>query len=102
MPKQDLVPRRPPRMFAKMEERQRTSLLNTVIFLGERGFHAKTIAKVAGITPSQVYAICNKFQVRLRAYRDGKTEPAEQIIRKSPTITVRMVSWEKVQAALEE
>jgi hypothetical protein len=102
MKTKDLVPRHPIRMFATMEKKARNSLLNTVIYLGERGFHAKTIAKVAGITPSQVYAICNKFQVKLRAYRDGQTEPAERIIRKSPTITVRMVSWEKVKAALEE
>jgi len=96
MQKKDLVPRRPIRMFATMPEKERQSLLSTVIYLGERGFHAKTIAKVAGIEPGQVYAICNKFQVKLRAYRDGKTEPAEQIIRKSPVLKIRKVRLEEV------
>jgi hypothetical protein len=83
-------------MFATMPPKERKSLLNTVIYLGERGFHAKTIATVAGITPGQVYAICGKFQVKLRSYRDGKTEPAEQIIRHSPILEVRKLSYSDV------
>lgn len=96
MQKKDLVPRTPPKMFKTLPEKQRKSLFQTVLYLGERGFHAKTIAKVAGITDGQVYAICNKFQVKLRSYRDGKTEPAEQIIRRSPILEVRKISYEDV------
>jgi len=93
----DLVPRRPPRFFATLPEKQRKSVLNTILYLGEHGFHAKTIAKVAGITPSQVYAVCAKFGVKLRAYRDGEGETAERVILRSPVLKVRkIVSLSKV------
>jgi hypothetical protein len=91
MSKPNLVPRRPFRFFASLPESQRKSVLNTVIYMGEHGFHAKTIAKVAGLTPSQVYAICSKFGVRLRAYRDGRSEPAERVILRSPIVKVKKI-----------
>ncbi len=96
MQKADLVARRPTRMFAKMEPKQRDSLLKTIVYLGENGFHAKTIAKAAGVPVGQVYAVCAKFQVRLRDYRDGRNDRAEEVIFRAPYVAVKKVNWQKV------
>lgn len=82
---------RPPKMFAKMEPKRRDSLLKTIIYLGEAGFHARTIARVAGVTAGQVYAVCAKFQIKLRAYRDGRNETAERVIVRAPFLAIRKV-----------
>lgn len=93
-----MVDRRPPRMFAKMEPKQRDSLLRTIVFLGEYGFHAKTIAKAAGIPVGQVYSVCAKFQIKLRDYRDGKGDVAERVIFRSPYLAVKKINWKDVLA----
>ena len=52
-----------------------------VIGLAMRGFHAKTIARRAGLDKVyHVYNICYKHDIRLRDYRDGKTSIAKQVI----------------------
>ena len=87
----DMVDRRPVKMFAKMETKQRDSLLRTIVFLGENGFHARTIARAAGVTVGQVYAVCAKFQIKLRSYRDGKNETAERVIVRAPYLAIKKV-----------
>jgi hypothetical protein len=66
--------------------KRRNTLRSSVIYLGERGFHASTIARITDLTKSQVYYICRQVGVKLRAYRDGDNEIAEVVIRLTPCV----------------
>jgi hypothetical protein len=79
------------RMFKNEPEERRKSIYDTVQYLGERGFHAHTISKVAGISISQVYTACRQMQIRLRDYRDGFGKPAVDIVRVVTTTILKRV-----------
>jgi len=44
---------------------------------------------------SQVYAICGRFGVKLRAYRDGVGEVAEKVILRTSVVAVKKIKTEK-------
>jgi len=68
------------------DPKKRDRILSTIMYMGLRGFHAQTIADWCGITKGQVYIVCRKQRIRLRDYRDGKTEPAEYVLARAPVV----------------
>ncbi len=58
-------------LFRAMDEKIRAHLYRGVEFLALRGLHAKAIASLMGMTPSQIYQACGHMKIRLRDYRDG-------------------------------
>lgn len=68
------------------KQRLRRELETSIIYLGEHGFHGRTIAQKLGCSDGTVYHVCYKSGVKLRDYRDGKNEVAERIIARTPAI----------------
>jgi len=52
----------------------------TCYYLAQRGFHAKTISNITGLSKPQVYSRCKKLDIHLRDYRDGHGEFAKEIL----------------------
>jgi hypothetical protein len=65
---------------------------SSVIYLAERGFHARTIARRTGLSVNQIYNACRKLGIRLRDYRDGVGEIAERIIQATPCVRMHVVA----------
>lgn len=70
------------RILKRLPERVRDKVESDVLYLAERGFHARTIAKIVGfgLTAGSVYYITGRGGLSLRDYRDGKTQPAKKIL----------------------
>jgi hypothetical protein len=64
---------------------------SSIIYFGERGFHASLIADKTGLEKGQVYYACRKLGIRLRDYRNGLGEVAERIVAVAPCVRVRTV-----------
>ncbi len=73
-------------MFKREAPERRASLYRTVEYMALRGFHASTVARVCGITVSQVYTACRQMRIKLRAYRDGDGPVATQVLRVAPVV----------------
>ena len=71
-------------LFKTQPQERRASLYRTVEYLAQHGFHAQTIADVAGISKSQVYTATHHMQIKLRAYRDGHGAVAPNVIKGAP------------------
>ena len=65
---------------------RRDSLFKNIEYFALRGFHAQKIADICGCNKSQIYMACQKLQIKLRDYRDGKGEVAVRIIQLRPAI----------------
>ena len=57
-----------------------------VLYLVEHGFHGKTIARACGVRLGDVYYIARQAGMRLRDYRDGKTDAAVRVMRATKNI----------------
>jgi len=68
------------------DERDRRFLKQAILYMGIRGFHARTIADVCGLTLSCVTYQLGQMKVRLRDYRDGEGEVARGFVRKAAKI----------------
>ena len=64
---------------------------SSIVYFGERGFHASLIAEKTNLDVRQVYYACHRLGIRLRDYRDGKGEIAERIVSVAPCVNVRRV-----------
>ena len=64
------------------------TLLDSVYYLANRGFHGDTIARATGLTKSQVYYRTGRLKIHLRAYRDGNSMIAKQFIAVTPCVRV--------------
>lgn len=64
------------------------TLLDSVYYLANRGFHGDTIARATGLTKSQVYYRTGQLKIHLRAYRDGRSDVAKQFIAVTPCVEV--------------
>lgn len=73
-------------MFKREPAERRDSLYRTVEYMALRGFHASTIARVCGITVSQVYTACGQMRIKLRAYRDGVRPVAREVLAVAPVV----------------
>lgn len=73
-------------LWRSVAPERRDSMFRTIEYLALRGFHARTIARVVGGTIGQVYLACQKLQIKLRDYRDGKGEVARKVIRVAPPV----------------
>lgn len=76
-------------MFKTEPEWKRDAIHRTVDYMARRGFHARAIGKVAGISQSQVYTSARKQGIRLRDYRDGKGKEAKKVIAVAPIYLIR-------------
>ena len=77
--------RREPRVImARLEPDLRQMVIDTIYYMAEYGFFAKTIAKVAGVSPGQVYFYCRKLGIRLTSYRRGDGKVAKALISRAP------------------
>lgn len=61
-------------------------LLGSVRYMAERGFHARTIARVTGLSVGQVSYRIHALGLALRAYREGDTAVAKGYIKVAPNI----------------
>lgn len=66
------------------------ALLRTVDELGRRGLYAQAIAKVTGLSISQVSYRLKALEIRLGAYRSGTTREAKQWIEMTPCAKFNM------------
>lgn len=78
------------------------ALLNSVVYLAERGFHASTIARITGLTKEQVYYRTSRLGVSLRSYRDGRTKAAQQFIQMTPTVRMHIVARKGERYAVKQ
>lgn len=60
------------------------ALLRTVDELGRRGLYTKAIARVTGLSLSQVAYRLKRLEVKLGAYRDGASQEAQRWIEATP------------------
>lgn len=67
-------------LWRKVPEAQRYNLYWTIEYMALRGFHCKKIAEVCGLNEGSVYLACQKLQIRLRDYRDGKGPVAQAFV----------------------
>lgn len=63
------------------------TLLDSVGYLAERGFHGETIARATGLSKGQVYYRTGQLGIPLRSYRDGVSKIAKTFIAVTPCVT---------------
>lgn len=71
---------------------QEKAVVESVCWLGRRGFHGKTIVRRTGMSINKVRSILKANGIKLRSYRDGRNTEALNVIKCNPFVNVRVAS----------
>lgn len=71
---------------------QEKALVESVCWLGRRGFHGKTIVRRTGVSLGRIRHILKTHNIKLRSYRDGRNTEARQVIMLNPFVNVRIAT----------